>query len=87
MPDDRVVEVTVGAQGRVVVPAQLRRQLGIEPGDVLIARAQDDRLVLERREAILARTRKRYAHLPRDVSLAEDLIQQRREEAARERES
>lgn len=80
-----VIEVTVGPQGRLVVPAPLRRHLGIEPGDVLVARAEEDRLVLERRGAILARVRTRYAAIPEDVSLVDELIAQRREEARRER--
>jgi AbrB family looped-hinge helix DNA binding protein len=85
MADDGVSEVTVGPQGRLVVPAPLRRRLGIQPGDVLVARAEDDRLVLERPEAILARLRKRYAAVPRDVSLVDELLAQRREEAKGER--
>lgn len=85
MAERQAIEVTVGPQGRLVVPAALRRQLGIEAGDVLIARAYDDRLVLERREAILSRARDRYAGLPADVSLADELIARRREESKRER--
>jgi AbrB family looped-hinge helix DNA binding protein len=80
----RSIEVTVGPQGRLVVPAPLRRRLGIEAGDVLVASAQENRLVLERRDAILARARNRFAHVPEDVSLADELIRHRREEAARE---
>jgi hypothetical protein len=38
-----------------------------------------------RREAILARLRERFAAVPEDLSLADELIAQRREEAARER--
>ncbi len=84
MADRETIEVTVGAQGRLVVPAPLRRRLGIEAGDVLVARAKEDRLVLERRDAILARARSRYAHVSEDVSLADELIRHRREESERE---
>jgi AbrB family looped-hinge helix DNA binding protein len=80
----QTIEVTVGPQGRLVVPALLRRRLGIEAGDVLVARAQDDRLVLERRDAILARVRGRLAAVPHDVSMVDELIAERREEAERE---
>jgi AbrB family looped-hinge helix DNA binding protein len=48
------VQVTIGRQGRLVVPAPLRRRLGLDEGDVLVARVDDDRLVLERRDAVLA---------------------------------
>ena len=83
--DAQSIEVTVGPQGRLVVPAPLRRRLGIEAGDVLIASARDDRLVLERRDAILARVRQRLAVVPADVSMVDELIAERREEAKRER--
>lgn len=85
VPDLDVIEVTVGPQGRVVVPARLRRRLGIEQGDILMARAEEDRLVLERREAILARLRNRFAAVPSDDSLVDELLEQRREESKRER--
>jgi AbrB family looped-hinge helix DNA binding protein len=84
MPADEAIEVTVGPQGRLVVPAALRRRLGLQAGDVLLARAEEDRLVLERRGAVLARLRGRFAHVPANVSLADELLAQRREEAKRE---
>jgi AbrB family looped-hinge helix DNA binding protein len=84
MAEKQALEVVVGRQGRLVVPAPLRRQLGIETGDVLVARAEDDCLVLERRDAILARVRRRLAVVPADVSLVDELIAERREEASRE---
>jgi len=67
-----------------VVPAPLRRHLGFQPGEVLVARAERDRLVLERREAVFARLRDRFAHVPADVDLAAELIGHRREESVRE---
>lgn len=84
MADRQTIEVTVGPQGRLVVPAPLRRRLGIEPGDVLVARAHEDSLVLERRDAILARIRRRLAVVPADVSMVDELIAERRKEAERE---
>lgn len=77
--------MSVGPQGRIVVPAALRRRLGIEAGDVLVARADDGRLVLEPRDAILAQIQQLFDHIPPDVSLVDELIAERREEAARER--
>lgn len=85
MAKRQTIEVTVGPQGRLVVPAPLRRRLGIEAGDVLVARADSDRLVLERRDAILARVRGRLAVVPADVSMVNELIAERRDEVKRER--
>ncbi len=85
MGEQEAIEITIGPQGRLVVPAALRRRLGIEVGDVLVARAEENRLVLERRQAILKRLRSRFANVPADVSLADELIADRRAEAERER--
>lgn len=80
----QTIEVVVGPQGRLVVPAPLRRKLRIEPGDVLLARAHEDQLVLERRDVVLARVRRRLARVPGDVSLVDELLAGRRKEAERE---
>lgn len=78
-------KVPVGPQGRLVIPADIRRKLGISPGDVLIAMVEDGRLVLEKRETVLQRLRQRFAHIPPGVSLADELISERRAEAGREK--
>jgi AbrB family looped-hinge helix DNA binding protein len=85
MSEPESIQVTIGPQGRLVVPAQLRRRLGIDVGDVLVASTQDDRLVLERRDAVLARLRRRFTAVAPDVSLVDELISERRAEATRER--
>lgn len=79
-------EVQVGAQGRLVIPAHLRKALNLKPGDRLVARKVGDSLVLERREAIEKRLQERFRHIPKDVNLVEELIAERRAEAAREAE-
>ncbi len=77
-------EVLVGAQGRLVIPAYLRKALQIKQGDRLLARQEDGALVLERREAIGKRLQDRFRHIPSGVSLADELISERRAEAAKE---
>jgi AbrB family looped-hinge helix DNA binding protein len=73
-------EVQLGAQGRLVIPASLRKAMGLSPGDRLVARQVGDSIVLERREAVERRLKARFASLPRDVSLAEELMAERRQE-------
>lgn len=58
-----------------------RREMGISPGDVLLARVEDERMVLEKREAVLQRVRQRFAHIPKEVRLSDELIAERRSEA------
>jgi len=62
----------------------LRRALDFQAGDRLVARLDDGRLVLEKAETIKRRLRARFAKLPADLSLAEELLRERREEARRE---
>ncbi len=79
-------EVQLGAQGRLVIPSVLRKSLNLKPGDKLIARKVGDSLVLERRETIEKRLWDLYSHIPKDVSLVDELIAERRTEARRENE-
>lgn len=76
--------VKLGKQGRLVIPAPLRQELGLEMGDELVARAEGGRLIFEPKQAVVARLRERF----KDVkgSLADELLAERREEAAREAE-
>ena len=78
-------EVQLGPQGRLVIPAHLRRALDLKPGDRLIARQEGDSIVLERREHMVKRLRARFAHVPADASLVDELIAERQAEAAQER--
>jgi AbrB family looped-hinge helix DNA binding protein len=82
--DYMALEVRLGDQGRVVIPAPARHALGLNPGDVLSVRVEADHLVLERRTAVLARLRSQFAKVPSTLSLADELIRERREEATRE---
>lgn len=77
-------EVHLGSQGRLVIPASLRRQLNFAEGDTLVARYEEGRLILEKQETIKQRLKARFSQLPEGISLADELIAQRREEAKRE---
>jgi AbrB family looped-hinge helix DNA binding protein len=80
------LKVRVGPQGRIVIPAALREELGVSPGQELVARVEDGRLVLERREDVVRRLKGRFAHVPAGRMLSEELIAERREEAKLEAE-
>jgi len=62
----------------------LRKELSITQGERLVARVEEGRLILERPDDIVARIQRRFAHIPSDVSLADELIAERRAEARRE---
>lgn len=74
----------VDQQGSMVIPAELREKLGIEVGTKLIARVEGDRLVLTNPQAVLDKLKDLFAHIPPHISLADELIAERRVEAERE---
>ena len=79
-------EVTrLGEGGRLVIPARLRKALGVKTGDKLILELKDGELrILTQREAIKRAQRILRKYIPEGRSLVDELIQDRREEAARE---
>lgn len=75
----------VGPQGRVVIPAEMRRQLEIVPGETLTAHIESDRLIIERREHVLERLRSELREAtPKGRSMVDELIAGRRAETERE---
>jgi AbrB family looped-hinge helix DNA binding protein len=68
-----------------VLPAEVRHRLGLEEGQVLVVREEEGRVILETREGILGRLRAPFETIPPGVSLADELIAERRREAAAER--
>ena len=81
----RVLGAQVNEQGRVVIPAAIRKQMGINgPIDVLF-RYEDGVLTVETIEDAVTRVQRIVAsHIDTDRSLVDDLIAQRRAEAAAE---
>jgi len=75
--------VRLGPQGRIVVPAELRRELDLEEGTELAIRTDGRRLILEPRREVLRRLRRRFADVD-GVSLAAELAADRVEDARRE---
>jgi AbrB family looped-hinge helix DNA binding protein len=76
------IMLRVGEQGRMVIPAELRKQLGLEIGTELVATVEGDRLVLETASAILARLQSQFSQV--QGSMADELIAERKAEVKRE---
>ncbi|MCV0402657.1 MAG: AbrB/MazE/SpoVT family DNA-binding domain-containing protein [Chloroflexi bacterium] len=72
--------VAVGPKGRVVIPAGIRRELGIEEGSELVALVEGEAVVLVPRSAIRTRLRSMFAETT--SSMRDELIAERRAEAA-----
>jgi AbrB family looped-hinge helix DNA binding protein len=77
-------KVRINENGRVVIPAAFREALGVKPGDEIILRVEDDELritTMKRRIERAQRRARRY--LKPGVSLMNELLAERREEAKR----
>lgn len=85
--DIDAAEVVVNRDGRVLIPAQVRRELNLTPGATLLLSVEDGRVVMESRDQLIARIRREVAASwtgPAEVSAADDLIADRRAEAGAE---
>ena len=81
----QAVTAKIDKSGRLVVPAQFRRALGVEPGDELILALEKGELRIFTRRVAIRRAQglvRRY--IPGDRSLVDELIQERRAESSRE---
>lgn len=84
-PDDRHAFAHVDNAGRILIPANIRKILGLCEGDQVSFRLDDEGLRVETRQAALKRARDIIRkHVPDGVSLADELIADRRKEAANE---
>lgn len=75
----------INENGRVVIPASFRKALGINPGDEVLLRLEDDELRISTLKSRLERARRHVQkYVKPGVSLVDELIAERREAAKRE---
>ncbi len=80
--------VRVGPKGRIVVPAPIRREVGLEEGTEVVIRADHGRIVVESRADALRRLRAVVREaVPPTLSLVDELLAARRIDAGLERPS
>jgi AbrB family looped-hinge helix DNA binding protein len=78
-----LVKTRIAAGGRVVIPAQYRRALGLKPGDDVVMALEDGEVRILTADTAVRRAQalvRRY--VPQGRDLAEELVRERREEAA-----
>jgi AbrB family looped-hinge helix DNA binding protein len=80
-----IAALRIGPQGRVVIPASLRKEMGVSGGDTLVAWIENNRLIMESREKVEEDLWERFRRVK--GSLTKDLIKERRKEAKRENQS
>ena len=72
--------------GKIVIPAELRRELGLEDGDTLVFEREGDRIVMKTRQQVLREVQQEFKAMLGEYegSLVDELIADRRAEAAKE---
>jgi AbrB family looped-hinge helix DNA binding protein len=78
--------VQLGARGRLVLPSRLRKELSLEEGDRLVFTAEEDGSVrMASLKQKIRRFKGMFKHLKPAASWSDELIEQRRKEARREK--
>jgi AbrB family looped-hinge helix DNA binding protein len=80
----QITELSVGKQGRIVIPANLRHQLAIEPGAQLVAWVENGRLIMESKQQLWQSIHQACSKTAKATDWAQELINDRREAAKRE---
>jgi AbrB family looped-hinge helix DNA binding protein len=82
MPD---IATKISAGGRIVIPADFRRQLGADVGDEVILRLVEGEIhVLTKAQAVRKAQALVRRSVAKDRSLVKELLQERRKAAKRE---
>jgi AbrB family looped-hinge helix DNA binding protein len=85
--EHKIYQSRIDKSGRIVLPADLRTALRVKEGDsVLVAREGKSVEIVTAKEA-LRQAQEYFTKLaPAEVCMSEELLRERRQEAARERE-
>jgi AbrB family looped-hinge helix DNA binding protein len=83
---ETTVTVKIGPNGRIVLPAKIRRKMGVAPGDsvVLEYRKNGTLQIVSRREAVRQAQALVRKFVGKNRRLSQELSDERRKEAARD---
>ena len=72
--------------GKIVIPAELRREFGLKDGDTLVFEREGNALVIKTYEQVVREVQATFKAMKPDPnrSMVDELIAERRAEAARE---
>lgn len=76
------LNIALGQNGRVVIPAKVRKSLGLKQGQHLRLHLEGQKIILEKTDGIIHKLQSRFGSIKQ--SLSEELIQDRRQEVIRE---
>ena len=73
----------IGEKGRIVIPAAIRKALGIDVGDKVVLRVKDDELRISTIRSRIRRAQRSVRHLVPPGTLVSDQLSAERREAAK----
>jgi len=80
-------KTSLSPNGRIVIPAAIRQEMGLAAGDALLMDVEDGVLRIESYTARIRRIQREFApYIKPGVLASDELIAERREEARREEE-
>ncbi len=81
-----MLQMKMSDGGRVVIPAEIRQSLGLKEGDPVLFELRDGEVLITTKKARLKRARAIFRkYVPADApSIVDDLIAERRAEAAQD---
>jgi AbrB family looped-hinge helix DNA binding protein len=71
--------------GRLLIPAALRQKLNLAPGAEMIIQESDGILHIHTRQAAIRKVQQYFARFDNGRSMSEELLQERKAEAEREK--
>jgi AbrB family looped-hinge helix DNA binding protein len=83
---ERVIHTKMSGGRRIAIPADVCQKYGLEPGTAVVLEPTDSGIVLRPLDAVVHEVQAFFADAaPKDVRLSEELIRDRRQEAAKDR--
>lgn len=79
-----LARVKIGTNGRLIVPAKLRKEIGLSDGKTVVIETVEGELRVRKMEDVIHNAQERLKKYLGEISLSEELISERREEAKRE---
>ncbi|MCY4101524.1 MAG: hypothetical protein OXF46_11505 [Rhodobacteraceae bacterium] len=79
-----LARVKIGTNGRLIVPAKLRKEIGLSDGITVVVETIEGELRVRKMEDVIHNAQERLKKYFGETSLSEELISERREEAKKE---
>lgn len=76
------LNISLGQNGRIVIPASVRKLLELKEGQRLRLHLEDQKIVLEKTDDVIRKLKNRFSFIKE--SLSEELVQERRKTAEKE---